>query len=101
MKISETNNKPLSGLGASKPLGPASGGSRMPTPADRGAASDQVQLSSLSSHLAAALGNSPPQIAKLAGLTKAVLGGGYSVDASVVSDSIVRHSLQFGGPNYL
>ncbi len=73
----------------------------MPAPVNRSAALDRIQLSNLSAHLAAALGNSPGHVTKLAGLTAAVFGGGYRVDASVVSDGIIRHSLQFGGVNYL
>jgi len=38
---------------------------------------------------------------KISSLAGAVLTGGYHVDTGTVSDSIIRHSLQFGGANYL
>jgi hypothetical protein len=62
---------------------------------------DRVQLSDLSAHLTAALGGSAAHLKKISSLAGAVLTGGYQVNAGAVSDSIIRHSLQFGGANYL
>ena len=101
MKISDSNNKPLSGLGVSKPSEPVIEGSRISAPAVRAAAWDQIQLSNLSAQLTAALCDSPARLAKLAGLSSAVLAGRYQVDASLVSGGIIRDSLLFGGANYL
>jgi hypothetical protein len=101
MKISDPNGKPLSGLGVSQTVGPAGDVLRAPAPAIRATAPDRFQLSNLSAQLAAAFSSSPAHLAKLAGLSAAVLGGGYRVDASLVSNSIIRHSLQFGGADYL
>jgi anti-sigma28 factor (negative regulator of flagellin synthesis) len=64
-------------------------------------APNHVQLSDLSAHLTAALGGSAAHLKKISTLAAALLKGGYHVDTLVVSDSIIRHSLQFGGANYL
>jgi hypothetical protein len=47
------------------------------------------------------MGNSAAHLTKLSSLAAAASNGGYQVDAWAVSDSIIRHSLQFGGANYL
>ena len=62
---------------------------------------DRVQLSNLSANLTATLGDSAAHFTKLSSLGAAVLSGRYQVDAGAVSDSIIRHSLQVGGANYL
>ena len=101
IKINNPSGTSLSGVGQS-------GGGRKIT-GERGPAggtfepfrADRVQLSNLSAHLAAARGDSKEHIAKLSALTTALLHGQYKVDANVVSDSIIQHSLQFGGANYL
>ena len=79
----------------------AGGGGRSPNLGGASPGADRVQLSSLSAHLAEALGSSVAHLNKLSSLAGAVLSGGYQVDAGAVSDSIIRHSLQFGGANYL
>jgi hypothetical protein len=101
MRISDPNGEPLSGLGRSSEVGPAGERVRSTRSAGPPLASDQVRLSNLSAHLTAALDDSAAHLTKLSSLTAAVLSGGYQVDAPVVSDSIIRHSLQFGGANYL
>ena len=101
MKISNSEGGPLSGLGRSSGVGPVSESGRNTTVAGPPLAADQVQLSNLSAHLAAALGDSAAHLEKLTSLAAAALKGGYQVDAWAVSDSIIRHSPQFGGVNYL
>lgn len=61
---------------------------------------DQAQLSTLSSYLAAALSGSPAHVAKLAELSTAVSNGQYHVDAYSVSGSVIQHSIEFGGSSY-
>ena len=70
-------------------------------PAERPLATDRVQLSNLSASLTSALGASAAHLQKLSSLAGAVLNGGYQVDARAVSDSIIRHSLQFGSASYV
>jgi|SRR5579864_2290976 len=101
MKISNSEGRPVSGLGCSSGAGPASESGRGTGPVSPPLTTDRVQLSGLSAHLASAQGNSEAHFNKLSSLAAAVLNGGYQVDARVVSDSIIRHSLQFGGANYL
>jgi hypothetical protein len=101
VKISDSPGKPLSGLARSGKVAPArgnvAGGSAAATPP----ATDRVQLSNLSAHLSAALGESASHLKRLSSLAEAVLTRGYHVDASGVSDSIIRETLQFGGANYI
>jgi len=100
MKISDSQGGRVSGAGHPSGAGPASnGGNLPPTAAPLG--TDRVQLSVLSAHLTAALGDSAAHLKKISSLAGAVLTGGYHVDTGTVSDSIIRHSLQFGGANYL
>ena len=99
MKISVSEGKPLSGLERSNGAGTANKGARSTAPAGPSLRADRVQLSNLSAHLTASLGGSSAHLQKLSSLASAALNGGYQVDAGVVSDSIIRHSLQFGGTN--
>ena len=62
--------------------------------AEQTPASDQVQITNLSAYLAAAQSDSPARLGKLSQLTVAVSSGGYHVDASVVSNSIIEDSLR-------
>jgi flagellar biosynthesis anti-sigma factor FlgM len=64
------------------------------------AGSDQADLSSLSAYLAGALDGSPAQVAKVNELTTAVSSGQYQVNANAVSESMIQHSLAFGGAGY-
>ena|ERR1700676_1353218 len=64
-------------------------------------AGDQLQLSNLTGSLSSVLGESAVHLQNLSSLASVVLNGGYRVDARTVSDSILRHSLQFGGANYV
>src|SRR5690349_8735623 len=100
MKISDPEGRPLSGLGRSYGTGPASKSGGSSSSAGKPLAADRVQLSSLSAHLASASSDSAAHFNKLSSLAAAVLNG-YQVDAGTVSDSIIRHSLQFGRANYL
>lgn len=63
-------------------------------PNTKKAASDQVQLTNLSSSLSAAQSNSPQRLARLEHLAAAVSRGDYQVDASQVSHSIIEDSLR-------
>src|SRR5437016_1709 len=101
MKISDFQGGPISGAGRPSGVGrtSGSGGNFAPTAAPLG--TDRVQLSDLSAHLTAALGDSAAHLKKIASLAGAVLTGAYHVDTGTVSDGIIRHSLQFGGANYL
>ena len=73
----------------------------MKQPVGPEAASDQVQLSNLSSYLASALDGSPAHVAKVGELGAAVSSGQYHVNADAVSGSIIQHSIEFGGASYL
>jgi hypothetical protein len=99
MKISDSEGRPPSGLEGLNGAGPASKGAHGTAPAGPSLRADRVQLSNLSAHLTASLGGSAAHLQKLSSLASGALNGGYQVDAGVVSDSIIRHSLQFGGTN--
>ncbi len=101
MKISDPNGKPLVGFEQINLPGPGREGGRSGSPAGQAWEADRVQLSNLSAHLSAALDHSAGQVKKVSLLAAAVLTGTYQVDAGAVSESIIRHSLQFGGANYL
>ena len=100
MKINSSEGTPLAGLESSSAAAPASDrGSTGPAGPSLGG--DRVQLSNLSANLTATLSDSAAHFTNLASLGAAVLSGRYQVDAGAVSDSIIRHSLQVGGANYL
>ena len=101
MKISDPNGRPLAGLGQSNKIVPSNGSSRSATPEGHSSAADRVQLSNLSAHLSASQGDSAARLKRLSSLESAVLSGGYQVDAGMVSESIIRYSLEFEGGNYL
>ena len=98
MNISESQGRPVSGATAAG-RSSGRGGNFAPTAVPLG--TDRVQLSNLSAHLTAALGGSAAHLEKISSLAGAVLNGGYHIDTGAVSDSIIRHSLQSGGENYL
>jgi len=99
MEIRDPSKTPASGLGATQGTAPTADG--RPRGPDRQApATDQIQLSKLSAYLAAAQSGSPEHAAKLSVLAGAVSGGGYQVDASRVSASMIQHSIEFGGASY-
>jgi hypothetical protein len=77
----------------------ASTASESGAPAGPSLAADHVQLSNLSANLTAALGDSTAHLNKLSALSAVALSG-YQVEAGAVSDSIIRHSLQFGPARY-
>jgi flagellar biosynthesis anti-sigma factor FlgM len=101
MKINPPNSKAPSGSDQTAGVGAAAaGGSASKQLLTPKAASDQVQLSNMSSYLAAALAGSPAQVAKVSELSAAVSSGQYQVDAFAVSGSIIQHSIEFGGSTY-
>jgi|HubBroStandDraft_1064217.scaffolds.fasta_scaffold258369_3 anti-sigma28 factor (negative regulator of flagellin synthesis) len=71
------------------PATSAAGSTGVSSAVRESAASDQLQLSSLSTFLS----GSASHIAKLSQLNSAVSSGKYNVDASVVSAGIIRESL--------
>ncbi len=96
MKVTQTNNKSIAGL--ARAFGPAPGRPGNLTAGSAGAdASDQLQISNLSTYLAAAMSGSPAHVAKLSALGTAVASGQYKVDSGVVSEGLIQHSLLFGG----
>jgi hypothetical protein len=101
MKINRSETRPPSGLGNTAGALPASKSGGGTGPEALPLAADRVQLSNLSASLTAATGDSAAHLEKLSALAAVALSGGYQVDAGVVSDSIIRHSLQFGGAKYL
>lgn len=101
MKVNNPTGAPLSGVGKTGGGGKISSDSGQPSSGYGLMWADRVQLSNLSAHLAAARGDSNEHVAKLSALSTTLSQGNYRVDANVVSDSIIRHSLQFGGANYL
>jgi flagellar biosynthesis anti-sigma factor FlgM len=97
MKISSSDSKSTAGLDQAAGVRPAGESSASKQPLGQKAASDQVQLSRLSSYLASALNGSPEHLAKVSELSAAVASGQYNVDAYAVSGSIIQHSIEFGG----
>lgn len=96
MKVSRTgHNSPVHSTTA---VGSAS---NQPLKLDPSAPTDRVQLSNLSSYLAAALSGSAAHVAKLAKLAAAVSSGQYHADSYAVSGSLIQHSIEFGGSAYL
>ncbi len=101
MKINSSEGMPVSELarsGGAASAGESKGTTGSSVPSLGG---DRVQLSNLSASLTATLGDSAAHFTKLYSLGAAVLSGRYQVDAGAVSDSLIRHSLQVGGANYL
>lgn len=94
MKIGEPGSGQIQGAAISSR--PASNGGRHPLGTMGGAAPpDRIQLSNLSAYLADT--SSPAHRAKLAGLSAAVSGGTYQVDAVSVSASVIHYSLGIQG----
>jgi len=95
MKVSQTNNKSIAGLARAlaAPVRPGSLAAGLTAPE----ASDQSQISNLSTYLAAAMSGSPAHVAKLVALGTAVASGQYKVDSGVVSERLIQHSLFFSG----
>jgi anti-sigma28 factor (negative regulator of flagellin synthesis) len=102
MKISRPDSKSTSGLDRSAGLASAPEGlaSQQPNEQTAAAASDQAQISNLSSYLASALNGSALHLAKLSELGAAISSGHYHVDTYVVSGSIIQHALEFGTGSY-
>ena len=100
MNISRPEPKATPGSNPSVAVRAAGAGLAGNQPVGSRAASDHVQLSSLSNYLASALSGSPAHVAKLTQLGAAVSGGQYQVDAHAVSGSIIQHSIEFGAVGY-
>jgi anti-sigma28 factor (negative regulator of flagellin synthesis) len=96
MKVTQTNNKSIGGLARAWGTVPGRPGN-----STAGAAAaetrDQLQISNLSTYLAASISGSPAHVAKLSALGTAVSTGQYKVNAGVVSEGLIQHSLLFGG----
>jgi len=101
MQISGPGSKTASQLNPSASVGAAGGAPATTQPVRQEAASDQVQLSSLSKYFASALEGSPAHVANVNQLSVAVSAGQYHVDAYAVSGSIIQYSIEFGGSGYL
>ena len=103
MKINNSEGRPVPGLGRSNAAAPAreSEGGAITGPGKSSLEGDRVQLSNLSANLTATLSDSAAHSTKLSALSSAVSIGGYHVDAGIVGDGLIRHSLQFGGSNYI
>ena len=93
MQISDSNNS-ISRLRKSPEIPPSQNGP-LRGPAGQAFAADQIQLSHLGAHLAAAQGNSPAQLEKLSRLTAALGSDSYRVDAQEVSGSVIAEHLRF------
>jgi len=100
MKINRSESMPFSEVARSNGAVPAGGSGSSSGPAGSSTGTDLVQLSNLGANLTATRSDSAAHLEKLSSLSAAVLNGGYQADIGVVSDSIIRHSLQFGGANY-
>lgn len=82
-----------SGLGRTQELSTSTTGSRPSSGASSGG-EDQVQISSLSSSLAA---HGSERAARVSALVAAVQSGSYQVNSKDVSRALVDHALQAGG----
>jgi len=100
MNISRLDSKSIADLQQPAGVDPAGLSGASQQPATQNAASDQVQLTSMSHYLAAALNGSPAQVAKVSELSTAVASGEYRVDAYAVSGSLIQHAIEFGGGGY-
>jgi anti-sigma28 factor (negative regulator of flagellin synthesis) len=89
----------ISGLQRSSASAPINGTGGSGGAAGSSLEADRVQLSNLSASLTLSSNGTGGDVTKLSSLNGAVLSGGYQVDAGAVSESIIRHSLQFGGAN--
>jgi anti-sigma28 factor (negative regulator of flagellin synthesis) len=95
MKVTKTNNESIAGL--ARALGAAPARPDNSTASSTPPESDYLQISNLSTYLAAATSGSPALAAKLSALGTAVTSGQYKVDAGVVSEGLIQHSLLFSG----
>ncbi len=94
MKVTRTNTNSIAGLG--RETAPAQSGKQAEAAA-QAKAPDQTQISNLGTYLASAMSGSAAHLAKLGALGAAVSNNQYSVDASVVSQDIIQHSMLFSG----
>src|SRR5271166_824731 len=95
MKVTQTNNKSIAGLARASGTALVRPGNL--TAGSTAEAGDQLQISNLSTYLAAAMSGSPAHVAKLSALSTAVASGQYKADAGVVSEGLIQHSLLFSG----
>ena len=96
MKVTRTNNKSIAGLDRAFSAAPGRPGN-LTAGSTQGGDGDQLQISNLSTYLAAAMSGSSAHVAKLSALGTAVSSGQYKADASDVSEGVIRHSLLFSG----
>ncbi len=90
MKVNDSNSAAIGGAGKPQDI-------QMPPAAGRGGksgspASDQVQLSSLSSQLSSMQSGSPERTGRVNQLAAAVSSGTYSVDSKTVGAAILRYA---------
>lgn len=90
MKVNDSNNAAISGPAASAAIQPPTSGPK--SGAGPTAPSDQVQLSSLGTHLGALQTDSQQRSAKVDQLAAMVGDGSYSVDSNAVSAAMVAHA---------
>jgi anti-sigma28 factor (negative regulator of flagellin synthesis) len=95
MKVTKTNNESIAGLAGA--LNAAPGRPDNSAAGSTAQATDQLQISNLSTYLAAATSGSPAHVAKLSALGTAVASGQYQVDPGGVSNGLIQHTLLFGG----
>ncbi len=91
MKVNDSNNAAITGTAASAGVQPPTSGPKSGTGGSV-ASSDQVQLSSLGSHLGALQADSAQRNENVNQLAAVVANGSYSVDSSAVSAAMVAHA---------
>lgn len=97
MKVTKTNNESIAGLARTLNAAPPGRPDDLTASSAAAAVDDQLQISNLSTYLAAAMSGSPALVAKLSALGTAVASGQYKVDSLVVSEGLIQHSLLFSG----
>ena len=92
MKISDSNQAPISNLGNTSPITP--GGTAARPGGSSTERKDQVHLSGLTSVLSALNSESTQHAEKLTNLSNDVSAGRYRVDAHVLSGRIIEEHLR-------
>lgn len=90
MKVNDSNNAAVTGTAPPAAIQPPTSGPK--SGAVPSAPSDQVQLSSLGSHLGALQADSAQRSAKVNQLAALVGSGSYSVDSNAVGAAMVAHA---------
>ena len=91
MKVNDSNNAAITGTAASAGVQPLASGPKS-GPGAPALPPDQVQLSSLGSHLGALQTDSAQRSDHVNQLAADVANGTYSVDSSAVSAAMVAHA---------